>query len=831
LPEEGQSSSPSLSALNSLASLLPQKSNSGLSLEQLSALASLVSLLQAKSNGAPASTYRPPNSQGAEISSLASLVKLLPPEKASSSGSFVARLQSLLRRRPNVLNTVLNALNLVRPSENKGAFLRFVSPSTSHPLPIPEVSSTFDSKHNIIAKFTKNIPENKIVPAETFQKYVVLGKFVPKIGKLGKNAVIKSHIPINIGTAIKGSTLSKLGKLGKLGFIKGKLPLKFGIVSKSGILKFSPSLGKHFSLKEHLSKFKGLKDNNISPLEKKHPALKAAILSASLKVKKHVVSKAGKFGKIIKPVKLSILGKISALKSHLLSKLAKLVKIGVTKSYIPLKLLRKHVAIKKHFASKLIKLSAGAKHVKHGVLVAPLVAKKHIISKLKTLAKGAKSVKSSLPSKFYVLTDLKGHLISKLKADSKFSVVKHPKLKLGVLKKPAGIKAITGLKGEKFVFPSLRKSDITSNAGISRKSGQVENGENVGKYDDYILNDIPNSFLGTNPDADVANLLVLPDLPPIAIPVNYKFQETGVGHPYVVKYSKSVPSTLPDSAYGAPTQDPVPTYGAPAPLQQEGPLYPPLQYGTPNKPPTSFGPQQVTSSFQPSQSNSQVFTSFHTPTVSYQTSVQEPRSVVNSYGQPTAQYRVLPAETGHTDSNFQTQSQNPSYDNAVHRPTTDTTGSQSAYSVPQQNNIQPEVDGTPVQIGTYQGAQSGPYPQQSYPPSRSDLFPDTSRSDTNIPSEDAPSNQDYDFRPSTLAAATGSGYSRVSFQRSRQEESHDIGLANQPEGQLDHVTTFTSDVSQLNGNLQDASTSVSHTPSAKLSEDSELRKENLYRPD
>ena len=831
LPEDGQNTSPSLSALNSLASLLPQKSNSGLSLEQLSALASLFSLLQANSNGAPASTYGPPNTRGTEISSLVSLVKLLPSETASSSGSLLARLQNLVRRRPDFLNTLLNALNLARPSKNTGVFLGFANPSKSHTL--KKDSSTFGSKLNSVAKFTKNIPESKITPTEEFKKHVLLGKLVSKIGKPEKLAVIKSHIPINTDTAKKGSTFSKLGKLGKLGIIKGKLPLKFGIASKSGILKFSPSLGKHFPLKVHLSKFKGLTYGNISPLGKKYLPLKTEILAAPLKVKKHVFSKVGKIGKIIKPAKLDILRKLSALKSHLFSKLAKLVKIGVDKSHIPFKLLGKYAAMKKHLASKIIKLSADAKHVKHGIIFAPVAAKKHVVSKLKTLAKGAKAIKISLSSKLDTLTDLKSPLISKFKTGSKFNFVKHPKLKLGVVKGPAGIKRIIGLKAEKIGFPSFRKSDFSSNAGVSRKGSQIEEGENFGRNDDYILKDIPNFFLGTNPDADVANVLHLPELPPVSIPANYKFQETGVGHPYIVKYSKSVPSTLPDSSYGPPQQDPVPTYGAPAQLQEEGSPYSPLivssKYGTPTQAPTNFGPQQETSPFQASHHTSQqAFTSFHTPTISYPTSAQEPVGFINSYGQPAAQYSVLPVETDYKNSNFQTQSQNPSYNNAAQTFPTDTSTIQSAYSVLQQNQYQPHIDGSSAEIGTHQFAQSGPYLQEIYPPSRNDIFQGTSRSDTNIPSADLPSKQDDDFRPSTLAAATGSGYSRVVFQRSKQ---HDTGLASQTMGELDSVTTSTSDVPQLNSDLQEADASMTHAPSATSSEDSELRKENVFRPD
>ena len=446
LPEDGQDISPSLSALNSLASLLPQKSNSGLSLEQLSALVSLVSLLQAKSNGAPASTYGPPKTNGAELSPISTLVKMRPTEQGLSSGSLLARLQGLLRRRPNLLNTLLSALNLLRPSDNKGASLTFVNPSTRNSLRTKSYSSNFDPKYNSAVTFTKSISERKVVPIEKFKKHVVLGKVVPKIGKSGKFSVTKSHLLPSI--------LSKAGKLGKLGIIKRKIPLKFGVVSKPALLKFASSLGKHFPLKVHLSKFKGLKDSKVPPLGKKHLPLKTAILAAPLNVKKHIASKVGKFGKILKPVKLIVLGKLSALKSHLFSKLAKLVKIGVTKSYIPFKLLGKNAALKKHFGSKLIKLGAGAKHVKNGILAAPALAQKHVISKLKT--------------------------------DSKFSVIKHPKLKWVVLKKLAGIKGITGLKAGKSGLPSFKKSYFTGYAETSRKSDQIENRDNVGRNNDYF---------------------------------------------------------------------------------------------------------------------------------------------------------------------------------------------------------------------------------------------------------------------------------------------------------------------------------------------------------
>jgi hypothetical protein len=146
----------------------------------------------------------------------------------------------------------------------------------------------------------------------------------------------------------------------------------------------------------------------------------------------------------------------------------------------------------------------------------------------------------------------------------------------------------------------------------------------------------------------------------------------------------------------------------------------------------------------------------------------------------------------------------------------------------QQNQNQPQVEGASVDTGTHEFAQSGSYLQQNYPPSRNNLFHGTSRSDTNIPPDDLPSKQDDDFRPSTLAAATGSGYSRVAFQRSQHQ---DTGLMNQPGVELDFVTTSTSDVPQLKGDLQDADVSMSRAPSATSTEDSELLKEKVFPPD
>jgi hypothetical protein len=668
-------------------------------------------------------------------------------------------------------------------------------------------SSNFASKYNTVAKFAGNTVESKIGTKGKITKHVVLGKFLSKPGKLGKLGVTNGHLPLKLVTAPKGHAISKLGKLGKLEVIKNKVPWKVVTVSKPAVLKAVSGLGKHsiikghFPLKLHLvSKFAGLKNHTIAVFGKKHLPLKAAIFSLPFRVKKHFFSKLNKFTKIGIPLKLSILGKSVALKGHILSKL---VKLGIIKSYIPLKVLGKQAAIKNKFLSKLIKFSTGAKHIKYGILVAPIVAKKHIISKLKTLGKGIESIKSSLPSKHDVLTaplKLKYNLISKLKSGDEFSVIKHSNLKWGLLSKFPGFKGVAEFKETKFGHPLFSKSGDSNKAETSRKDDQIEKGKPIRGNDGYILNHIPNSFLGTAPEADVANVLDLPDLPSISIPSNYKFQETGVGRPYVLKYSNPAPSTVPDNTYGPPPQDAVPIYEAPQP-QQEAPVYPALNtastYGIPVQAFPTYGPAQdaAAPSFQPSHSPSQQsFNSFHSPVVSYPSSIHEPRSPINSYGQPTSPYGAVSSETNYANSGFQTEYQNQFYNQAAQTSAADMSVIQSAYSVPQQNNIQPPIDETSLGYGSYQVAQNGPYP-----PSHSGLFPGTSRSDTDVPSDDIPSKQRSDFRPSTLAAATGAGYSRVVFQRSQQETSHDHEPARQAESELDLVATSTSDVAQSAG--------------------------------
>jgi hypothetical protein len=755
LPEDGSTASSSSSAPSSPYNLLSQKSNSGLSLEQLSALATLVHSLQTKSNGPPSSQW---NTPATELSSLVSLVNLLPSETASSESSLT-QLRNFLTKRPDFLTRLLNALNFFSPSEPKGAFPRFLKPNTVHLPPIKKGSIGFDSNYNTVSKLTDE------------------SKTKPEIFK----------------------ALANLQKLGIHGVTKGNFPLKVKL----------------------LSKFAGLKGHDFSLFGKKRLPLKFAILASPLKFKKHHVSKFGKFGKIGISLKSSILGKLAALKNHLGSKLGKLIKLGIIKSYIPLKLLGKHAAIKSHFISKLIKVGKGAKHVKYSILAIPIKAKKHIISKLKKLGEGVKIFKNSLPSKFDILTlPLKLKVLSKLKTGGKFGVIKHPGLKGDLLSKPTGIKDIIKFNTEKLLFPAEKY----------RKDNQVDKGDNLWETVTYNLNQIPNFFLGTAPEAEVANFLNLPDFPTISIPANYKFHETGVGRPYVVKYSKPASSAIPDNAYASPSQDAIPTYEAPAKTHQEVPIFPPLQaastYGTPIQPHPTSGSTQDASLFQPSESLSQhAFNSFHSPVVSYPSSILEPPSPTNSYGQPTAPYGAASSETDLANSGFETQPQNTFYGQAAQTSATGTPVSQSAYSVPQQNLVQFEVGGPSNEFGSYQFTESGSYPQQSYPPSHTDLYPGTSRSDTDIPSEDILSKQYGDFRPSSLAAATGAGYSRVAFQRSQQDTSDDLELLRQPEGKLDLLATSTHNASRLNGDLQNADGSKSQEILTAILENSQLHKE------
>jgi hypothetical protein len=566
------------------------------------------------------------------------------------------------------------------------------------------------------------------------------------------------------------------------------------------------SVGKFPLTVKLVGKFAGLKNHDFSLFGKKRLPLKFAILASPLKLKKQYVSKFGKLGKTVIPLKLHTLGKFAALKDHLRLKLGKLVKLGIIKSYIPLKLLGKHAAIKSHFITKLVKVGKGAKHIKHSIIALPIKAKKHIISKLKILGEGVKKLKKSLPSKFDILTlplKLKLHLISKLKTGGK-SIIKKPYLKGGLLSGPAGIKDIIKLKTGKPGVSIFGKSadDIIGKGG------------NIWETVTNNLKKIPNFFLGTAPEAEVANFLNLPDLPAISIPANYRFHETGVGRPYVVKYSKSPSSALRDNAYRGPSQGAIPTYEAPFQT-----LYPPLQltstYGTPIEPPQTFWPSQEGSSFQPPQHE---FDSFNPPVVSFPSSIPEPRSPTNSYGQPTSPYETVSSETDQANLGFQRQPQNILYSQAAQTSATGTPVSQSVYSIPQQNLLQLEVGGPSIGLGPQQVTESGSYPQQSYPPAHTGLYPGTSRSDTDVPSDDIVSNQNDDFQPSTLAAAMGAGYSRVAFQRSQQDEPEDLELVRLPESQLDLAATSNRNATRFNGGLQNGTGSTSQAILAATSE-------------
>jgi hypothetical protein len=568
-----------------------------------------------------------------------------------------------------------------------------------------------------------------------------------------------------------------------------------------------------FPLTVKLSKFAGLKNLGFSKFGKKHLPLKFAILASPLKLKKHYVSKFGKLGKTVIPLKLHNSGKLAALKDHLRWKLGKLLKLAIIKSYIPLKLLGKHAAIKSHFITKLVNVGKGAKHIKHSVLAIPIKAKKHIISKLKILGKGVKNLKKSLPSKFDILTlplKLKLLLISKLKTGGK-SITKLPYLKLGQLSGPAGIKDIIKLKTGKPGFPVLGKS----------ADNIIGKGNNIWETVTNNLKKIPNFFLGSAPEAEVANFLNLPDLPSISIPANYRFHETGVGRPYVVKYSKPSSPAVRDNAYRSPSQGAIPTYEAPFQTQQELSLYPPLQlastYGTPIEPPQTFWPSQEVPSFQSPQ---HAFDSFNSPIGSFPSSISEPRSPTNSYGQPTSPYGTVPSENDQANSGSQRQPQNMLYNQAAQTSVTGTPVSQSVYSVPQQNLVQLEAGGPSIELSPQQVAESGSYPPQSYPSAHTGLYPGNSRSDTDIPSEDNVSNQndDNDFQPSTLAAAMGAGYSRVVFQRSQQDDPEDLELTRLPEGQLDQAATSTHNATRFNGGLQNGDGSKSQAILAATSE-------------
>jgi hypothetical protein len=842
LPEDGSPDTSSLSAISSLASLLPQKSNTGLSFEQLSALATLVRLLQAKPSGPPASTYGPPelpsNTRDTDLSYPASLVSLLPAETASSSGSLLTRLRSFLARRPAFLTSLLNALSISKHSKTKGAFRRFLEPNIVHPLSTMKDSSNFASRYNTSAKFTGNTAESKIGTKRKITKHIVLGNFSLNSGKVGKLGVINGHLPLKLIKILKERAISKLGKLSDLKLIKHKVPWKVATLSKPQILKAVSGLGKlskhsiikgHFTPTLHLvNKFSGLKNHAITVFRKKYLPLKAAVLSVPFRVKKHFFSKLNKFAKIGIPLKLSILGKSVALKGHILSKL---VKFGIIKSYIPLKVLGKFAAAKNKFLLKLIQFSTGAKRIKYGILVAPIAAKKHIISKLKALGKSVEGIKSSLPSKHDVLIaplKLKYNLISKLKSDSESSDNKHSYLKWGLLSKIPGFKGKAEYKERKFGHQFLSKSGGNNRQEASRKDDQVEQWKPIRGNDGHILNHIPNSFLGSVPAADVANTLDLPDLPPISIPSNYKFQETGVGRPYVLKYSQPAPSTAPGNTYGQLQHDALPIYEAAQP-QQEVSIYPALNAASTHEVPVpalpTYGPAQgaAAPSFQPTHSPSQQsFNSFLSPTVSYPISVQEPRNPINSYGESTSPYGAVSSETNYANSGFQTEYQNQFYKQAAQTPPTDASVTQDVYSVPQQNNVQPQVDGTSLAYGSYPGAQSGPHP-----PSHSGLLPGTSRSDTDVPSDDVPSKRRSDFRPSTRAAATGAGYSRVVFQHSQQGTSYEHGPARQAGSEVDLATTSTTDVVRSAG----VSTSSAGAKPAATSEQLPLHKENGFRPD
>jgi hypothetical protein len=758
------------------------------------------------------------------LDNLSGLANILPADGSTTTTSSLSALISLyniLHQKSNTglsleqLSTLASLVSFIQAKSNGAPSLLSNTPGTElssiaslvSRLPSETASSSTSLLTQLRSFLTKR-------PAYITRLINALKAFIPSEGEGAFPRVLKPHVihlpptkKYNINFGSNHNSISKLTK----DTAEGKI-LPVGTTAKHisvGKVKF-------------LSKFSGIKNHDFSLLGKKSLPLKFAVLSSPLKLKKQHIWKFGKLGKTVKPIQLHILGKLAALKDYLGWKLRKLFKLGIIKSYIPLKLLGKHAAIKSHVISKLVKAGKSVKHIKFSILGLPIKAKKHIISKLKILGKGVKNIKKSLPSKFDILTlplKLKLYLISKLKTGGKSIITKHPHFKGGLLGESAGIKDIIELKTRNRGFPAFGKF----------VDGKRSKGSTLWETVTNNLNRIPNFFLGTTPEAEVANFLNLPDLPPISVPANYIFHETGVGRPYVVKYSKAASSTVRDNAYSSPSQGAVPTYEAPYQIQQELPLYPTLQlastYGTPIQLPQTSGPTQEAFSFQQPQSQSQhVFDSFTSPVASYQGSLPEPRSPTNSYGQPTASYGAVPSETDPAISDFQRQPQNVLYSQATRASATGNPVSQSAYSVPEQNLVQFEVGGPSIELGPNQVAESGYYPQQSYPSAHAGLYPGTSRSDTDIPPEDIHSEQNGDFRPSSLAAATGAGYSRVAFQRSQQDTPEDLEPVRRPEGQINLAATSTYNATRLNGDLQNGDVSKSEAILAATSQYSELRK-------
>ncbi|XP_069704797.1 uncharacterized protein [Periplaneta americana] len=716
LPQEGSSGGSLLSVLGSLSSP-PQKK--GLSPEQLSALASLANLIKQKSPREPASEYGPP-SPGVDLSTLASLASLLPQQGDSS---LLSTVQSILSKKPAFISSLINTLKLFSPSnseESEGAsvrYARYLSPNNV----IVESLTGGDLKGGG-PKPNKQVADSKIGLVKDDVKVGILHEH-DILEDLGKTVIKK---PLKAAIHAKGHVVSKLLKLGKFGL-------------KKKLLKHS---------------------------------LKTAVLKAPFAIKKHIVSKLAKVGKfkVAKTV-----GKLAIVKALILTKIKKLVKFGILKAYIPLKLVIGSAVIKGRLIYSVINLAKDLKRVKYAFITWPL--KKIASVKFKKLKKEILGLKGSFP--LIVGAGVKNKIISKFEEDSKFVI---------------GGDAGTGSK--------LKNKKSTSRTGRN------------------ILSAISNFFLGTAPEAE-PNLLELPELPPISIPPNFKFQETGVKQPYVIKYSSSAAPTEygpPEPSLPYPPASP-PPYPPPSSPPYPPPSlqpYPPPVYGPPQvapyppSVPSTYGPPPISTYGVPQEPAAfylpKVSPQQHSPSIAFpnsqpenspinsQNPPPEPRFPVNSYGQPTLSYNIADSQPS---SEFRSDS---------HEHFIDSNAGHSATDVSLKTDLVPQQSQESVNALRYSLERGASYSDSSNHVQGGPYF-GNSRSDTTLPSE--PFSNESDFKPSTLAAATGSGYSRVVFQRAQQMVKEEATQGREPDHSAPRSTS----------NLQNNEQSRSAT--AASSEDSE----------
>ncbi|XP_069704799.1 uncharacterized protein [Periplaneta americana] len=325
---------------------------------------------------------------------------------------------------------------------------------------------------------------------------------------------------------------------------------------------------------------------------------------------------------------------------------------------------------------------------------------------------------------------------------------------------------------------------------------------------------------GTAPEAE-PNLLELPELPPISIPPNFKFQETGVKQPYVIKYSSSAAPTEygpPEPSLPYPPASP-PPYPPPSSPPYPPPSlqpYPPPVYGPPQvapyppSVPSTYGPPPISTYGVPQEPAAfylpKVSPQQHSPSIAFpnsqpenspinsQNPPPEPRFPVNSYGQPTLSYNIADSQPS---SEFRSDS---------HEHFIDSNAGHSATDVSLKTDLVPQQSQESVNALRYSLERGASYSDSSNHVQGGPYF-GNSRSDTTLPSE--PFSNESDFKPSTLAAATGSGYSRVVFQRAQQMVKEEATQGREPDHSAPRSTS----------NLQNNEQSRSAT--AASSEDSE----------